>query len=205
MLYLVNHLPEVGQLLLQHLTMTGLTLAIAITIALPLTLVIYQIPWLRIPILGILGIIYTIPSLALIILLVPLLGLNATTVIAAMVLYIQGILVRNILTGLESIDPTILDAAEAMGMNGWQRWWWVQLPLALPLCVAGVRLGAVVTLAIATLGAKFNGGGLGRLLFDGIQTNRYDKIWAGSIAVALVAWAINGALLGLEQRLKAQS
>jgi osmoprotectant transport system permease protein len=76
----------------------------------------------------------------------------------------------------------------------------VQVPLVLPVFVAGVRIAAIVSIAIATIGAKFNAGGLGKLLFDGIQTNRYDKIVAGSIAVALLAFAVNALLLWLEKR-----
>jgi osmoprotectant transport system permease protein len=149
---------------------------------------------------GGLGILYTIPSLALIIFLVPLFGLNATSVIVAMVLYTQVILVRNLTVGLDGINPAVLEAARGMGMSGWQRWWKVQVPLVLPVFVAGVRIAAIVSIAIATIGAKFNAGGLGKLLFDGIQTNRYDKIVAGSITVALLALAINALLLWLEKR-----
>jgi osmoprotectant transport system permease protein len=79
-------------------------------------------------------------------------------------------------------------------------WWRVQLPLALPVMLAGVRIAAIVAIGIATIGAKFNAGGLGRLLFDGIaQTGRYDKIWAGAIAVAALALAVNLALVALER------
>jgi osmoprotectant transport system permease protein len=149
---------------------------------------------------GGLGMLYTIPSLALIIFLVPLFGLNATSVMVAMVLYTQVILVRNLTVGLDGINPAVLEAARGMGMSVRQRWWRVQVPLVLPVFVAGVRIAAIVAIAIATIGAKFNAGGLGKLLFDGIQTNRYDKIVAGSIAVAVLAFAVNALLLWLEKR-----
>jgi osmoprotectant transport system permease protein len=117
-----------------------------------------------------------------------------------MVIYSQVILVRSLTVGLQSIPPQVMEAARAMGMNGWQRWWRVQVPLVLPVFLAGVRLATVVVIAIATIGAKFGAGGLGTLLFDGIaQTGRYDKIWAGAIAVSLLAWSMNGLLLGLER------
>jgi len=116
------------------------------------------------------------------------------------VIYTQVILVRNLTVGLSGIDPAVLEAARGMGMSWWQRWWWVQVPLVLPVFIAGVRIAAIVAIAIATIGAKFNAGGLGKLLFDGIQTNRIDKIWAGSITVALLAFVINGSLLWIEQR-----
>jgi len=200
MTYLLNNPAIVWNLLLEHLTMTGLTLILAVLVAVPIVLLITRLPWLKVPVLGGLGLLYTIPSLALIILLVPLLGLNARSVIAAMVIYSQVILVRSLTVGLQSIPPQVMEAARAMGMNGWQRWWRVQVPLVLPVFLAGVRLATVVVIAIATIGAKFGAGGLGTLLFDGIaQTGRYDKIWAGAIAVSLLAWSMNGLLLGLER------
>ena len=198
--YLLSNPQEVLTLLLQHLRMTGITLVVAIAVAVPISILVTRIRWLSVPVLGSLGILYTIPSLALIIFLVPLFGLNATSVIVAMVLYTQVILVRNLTVGLDGINPAVLEAARGMGMSVWQRWWRVQVPLVLPVFVAGVRIAAVVSIAIATIGAKFNAGGLGKLLFDGIQTNRYDKIVAGSIAVAVLAFAVNALLLWLEKR-----
>lgn len=200
MAYLFNNLEQVGTLLWQHLQMTGIALSIAVVVAVPLALLIVRFRSLSVPVMGVLGILYTIPSLALIIFLVPFFGLNATSVIVAMVIYIQVILVRNLTVGLMGIDAAVLEAARAMGMSHWQRWWWVQVPLVLPVFIAGVRIAAIVAIAIATIGAKFNAGGLGRLLFDGIQTNRLDKIWAGAIVVALLAFAVNAFLLWLERR-----
>ena len=198
MSYLISHPGDVLTLLLQHLRMTGIALGVAIALSIPLALLVTRLRWLAVPVLGGLGVFYTIPSLALIIFLVPLFGLNATSVIVAMVLYTQGILVRNLAVGLAGINPAVLEAARGMGMTVAQRWWQVQVPLVLPVFLAGVRIAAVVAIAIATIGAKFNAGGLGKLLFDGIQTNRYDKIVAGSMAVAALALTINGLLLTLE-------
>ena len=198
MSYLISHPGDVLTLLLQHLRMTGIALGVAIALSVPLALLVTRLRWLAVPVLGGLGVFYTIPSLALIIFLVPLFGLNATSVIVAMVLYTQVILVRNLAVGLAGINPAVLEAARGMGMTVAQRWWQVQVPLVLPVFLAGVRIAAVVAIAIATIGAKFNAGGLGKLLFDGIQTNRYDKIVAGSMAVAALALTINGLLLTLE-------
>lgn len=198
MSYLISHPGDVLTLLLQHLRMTGIALGVAIALSVPLALLVTRLRWLAVPVLGGLGVFYTIPSLALIIFLVPLFGLNATSVIVAMVLYTQVILVRNLTVGLAGINPAVLEAARGMGMTVAQRWWRVQVPLVLPVFLAGVRIAAVVAIAIATIGAKFNAGGLGKLLFDGIQTNRYDKIVAGSMAVAALALTINGLLLTLE-------
>ena len=198
--YIDDNRQIVWGLLLRHLQMTGLAILIALAVALPLGIVIARYRWLATPVLGVLGVLYTIPSLALMILLLPTFGLNQRTVIAALVVYAQVILVRNIVAGLGSIDPAILEAARGMGMNAWQVWWRVQFPLALPIILAGVRIAAIVAIGIATIGAKFSAGGLGTLLFDGIaQAGRYDKIWAGAIVVGVLALGVNVALLALER------
>jgi osmoprotectant transport system permease protein len=201
MSYIINNPDVIRDLLIQHIRLTGIALVIATAIALPLGLLIYRYRWLAVPVVGTLGILYTIPSLALIILLIPFPfgGLGGRTVIIALVIYAQIILVRNILAGLQSVSPTMIEAARGMGMNAWQTWWRVQFPLALPIIIAGVRIAAVVIIGIAAIGAKFGAGGLGRLLFDGISTNRSDKIWAGAIVVSLLAFAVNGVLLALER------
>jgi osmoprotectant transport system permease protein len=199
--YIFNHPDVVLELLGQHIFVTGIALLIAIAISLPLSLfIVHNARWTTF-VLSVFGIFYTIPSIALIILLIPLTGLNAWSVIIALILYVQVILVRNNVAALNGIDPAIIEAGRAMGMNRWQLWWRVQLPLALPVMLAGIRIAAIVAIAIATVGAKFNAGGLGRLLFDGIaQTGRYDKIWAGALAVAALALMVNLALVALERR-----
>jgi osmoprotectant transport system permease protein len=198
MSYIVKNPGVVFGLLLEHLQMTSLAVVIAVAIALPSSLLVTHYRWLNVPVLGFFGTLYTVPSLALIILLVPIFGLSRQSVVVAMVIYTQVILVRNFLVGLESIQPEILEAARGMGMNPWQRWWWVQVPLILPICLAGVRLATIVAIAIATIGAKFGAGGLGVLLFDGVSQARNDKIFAGAIVVAALALLLNAILLGLE-------
>lgn len=203
--YIIQSPITVWELLLEHLQITSVSILIAIALALPLALLVTSVRWLAVPILGILGVFYTIPSLALIILLVPIFGLSAQSVIAAMVIYTQVILVRNLAVAINSLDPSTIEAAKGMGMNRWQRWWWVQLPLVLPAFLAGVRLATIVTVAIASIGAKFGAGGLGVLLFEGIQQNRTDKIWAGTIALAILAFTLNSVLLYFEQLSRRQS
>ncbi len=198
--YILKNPLVVFDLLLQHLFVIGIALVVAILISLPVSLLILRSPRLTTIVLGIFGTFYTIPSIALIILLLPIIGLNAWSVIVALILYVQVILVRNNIAALNGIDPALLEAARGMGMNRWELWWRVQLPLALPVMLAGVRIAAIVAIGIATVGAKFNAGGLGRLLFDGIaQTGRYDKIWAGAIAVGALALAVNLVLVALER------
>jgi osmoprotectant transport system permease protein len=197
--YLINHPEIIWNLTLQHLQMTGLGLLIAVFLVVPSMLLMRRFVWLNLVITGLLSVLYTIPSLALMILLLPWLGLNATTVIVAIALYAQVILIRSLQVGLDTIPAEILEAADGMGMNAWQRWWWVQFPLILPVLIAGLRLAAIVGIAIATLGAKFGAGGLGVLLFEGIaQAGRSDKIGLGAIAVASLSLIINSGLLVLE-------
>lgn len=198
MAYFFNNPEIMLRLTGAHLYMTGVALLVATLIALPLSVLLVRYERLAPPVLGILGGFYTIPSIALLILLLPVFGLGQTAVIVALIIYSQIILVRNMVAGLKGVPAPILEAAQGMGMNGWQRWSRVQLPLALPVILAGVRIAAVVAIAIATVGAKFGAGGLGTLLFDGIAQNRYDKIIAGSLAVSLLAFALNGLLLAAE-------
>jgi osmoprotectant transport system permease protein len=201
MAYFFNNPEIMLRLAGAHLYMTGVALLVATLIALPLSLLLVRYERLAPPVLGVLGGFYTIPSIALLILLLPVFGLGQTSVIVALIIYSQIILVRNMVAGLKGVPAPILEAAQGMGMNGWQRWSRVQLPLALPVILAGVRIAAVVAIAIATIGAKFGAGGLGTLLFDGIAQNRYDKIIAGSLAVSLLAFGLNGLLLSAEKRL----
>lgn len=200
MRYLINNPDKVLELLGEHLVMAGTALVISLLIALPLSVLLAKWPRLATLVMGVLGALYTIPSIALLILLLPVFGLNQRSVIVALIIYTQIILVRNLVAGLNGVPATMLEAAKGMGMNGWQRWSRVQLPLAMPVILAGVRLAMVVAIAIATIGAKFGAGGLGTLLFEGIAQNRYDKILAGSLVVALTALIANALLLRLESR-----
>jgi osmoprotectant transport system permease protein len=200
MTYIVNNPGLVGMLFLEHLRLTGVVLAISLLIAVPLGVLIARLPRLRGPVLGVLGVIYTIPSLSLFVLLIPLSGLGVTTAVIALVAYAQMMLVRNWLTGLTGIDPTIIEAAKGIGMSGWQRFWQVEFPLALPLLLAGIRLAALSTIGIGTIAAYINAGGLGTLLFEGVITANYDKILAGSLAVSALAIGVNYLLRFLERR-----
>jgi len=199
--YLITHWTEVLRLAAEHLGITVAALLISTMIALPLGWLLDFRRRLAGPVMGVLGVLYTIPSIAMIIFLIPLFGLNARAVIVALVIYCQVILVRSVLAGLHGIDPAVLEAARGMGMGLWQLAWRVQLPLALPVILAGLRVAAVVAVAIATIGARFGSGGLGVLLFDGIaQAGRLDKIWAGGLGVGLLAMAVNQSLRVVERR-----
>ncbi len=200
MSYLLNNLPYVGQLFLQHLLITASVIAIGLLIALPLGVLIARNRRLGGPVLGVLGVIYTIPSLSLFVVLIPIFGLGVTPAVIALVAYAQLMLVRNWTVGLTGIDPAIIEAAKGVGMDGWQRFWQVEFPLALPLLLAGIRLATVSTIGIATIAAYINAGGLGTLLFVGVVTANSEKILAGALAVSLLAIAANYLLRFFERR-----
>jgi osmoprotectant transport system permease protein len=198
--YLVTHFPAVMALFAQHLRMTCIALGISLLIALPLGYWVSRVKWLQGPVLGILGVIYTIPSLSLFVLLIPLLGLGLLPAVIALIAYAQFMLVRNWVVGLLSIDPSVIEAANGMGMSGWQRFWRVEFPLALPLLLAGTRLAAISIIGIGTIAAYIDAGGLGTLLFEGVTTANSQKIIAGGIAVSLLALGANTLLRFLERR-----
>lgn len=183
---------------MSNLTFTVLFFALLISI--PLGVLIARIRWLQAPVLAVLGIIYTIPSLSLFVLLIPIFGLGTIPAIIALLAYAQLLLVRNWVVGLTGIDRAILEAARGMGMNSWQRFFQIELPLALPMLLAGMRLATLSSIGIGTIAAFINAGGLGVLLFQGVITSNYAKIVTGSIAVSLLAIGTNYLLRFLERR-----
>jgi osmoprotectant transport system permease protein len=200
MQYLIDTLSPIAGPFVEHLELTATALALALAIAMPVGVLLARVAWLRGPVLSVLGVIYTIPSLSLLVLLIPLFGIGVTPAIIALVAYAQLVLVRNIVVGLTGVDPVIVEAARGMGMNGWQRFSRVELPLALPLILAGVRLATLSIIAIGTVAALVGAGGLGTPLFLGVTTGDSGKILTGSVAVALLAFGANAILRFLERR-----
>lgn len=199
MRYLIENWDDVGALLLQHLWLTASALGMAMVIALPLGVLLARVAWLRAPILGVLGVLYTIPSLSLLVLLIPILRLGYWPAAVTLVIYAQLILVRNVVVGLTGVDAAVIEAARGMGMSSWQRLARVELPLALPLIVAGLRIATLSTIGIATVAAFVNAGGLGTLLFDGVRSSNPEKIFAGAIAVSALAIVVNALLRQIER------
>jgi osmoprotectant transport system permease protein len=198
--YLLGNWQVVLARLVEHAGMAGAALLLSASIALPLGWLLHHRPRMAGPVMGLLGVLYTVPSIAMIIFLIPLLGLNARAVVAALVFYCQVILVRNVLAGLGQVPDAAIEAARGMGMSPRQVAWKVQLPLALPVMLAGLRVAAVTAVAIAAIGARFGAGGLGVLLFEGVaQAGRMDKIAVGAMSVALLALAANQGLLMVER------
>ena len=189
--YLLHHFDTVSMLFYQHLQLTVIVLFFSLLMAIPLGILIVRVHWLQNPIMSVLSVIYTIPSLSLFVLLIPIFGLGLIPATIALVAYAQLLLVRNWVVGLSNLDPAVLEAAKGMGLNAWQRFRQVELPLALPMLLAGVRLATLSTIGIGTIAAFINAGGLGLLLFQGVVTANYDKIFAGSLAVSVLAIGAN--------------
>ena len=199
MTWLLAHPGQLASLLAQHLALVGTALFAALLIALPLGYVAARRPAAAGPIFGVFGVIYTIPSLALLALLVPVLGLGFWTAVVALAAYAQMILVRNTVEGFRGVEPAQLEAAAGLGMTFGQQFRRVELPLALPVIVGGVRIATIALIAIASIAAWINAGGLGVLFFDGIHTNDVQKIVAGSIASGGLAIVADVLLRGLER------
>jgi osmoprotectant transport system permease protein len=200
--YLLAHFARVADLLGQHVVLVGAALIVALVIAVPFGVLATRNTRAGAVILGVTGVIYTIPSLALLALLVTALGLGQLTAIVALVAYAQMILVRGVVAGLRGVDVALIDAARGIGFTPRQTLLRVEFPAALPVMLGGVRVATVSLVALATVAAWINAGGLGVLLFEGISTNNPDKIVAGALAAAALAIAADAALRGAERAVR---
>lgn len=193
--------PEsIPNLFLEHLGLVGLTMLISLLIALPLGLLAARYKRLYAPFITISGIFYTIPSIAFVAILISIsfIGLSLSTILIPLVLYTQLVLIRNIVTGIDNIDPLMVEVGKAMGMNPFQLFLRVRLPLALPTIVAGVRIATVTTIGIASLASLVGEGGLGDLIFKNIANGDFDAVIAGAILLAALAIVVDLLLLGLQ-------
>jgi ABC-type proline/glycine betaine transport systems, permease component len=186
--------------LLEHLEIVGITIVLSIVLAILIAALIMRSRLVSQVTVGIFGIVYSIPSLALFALLIPLSGLGPRTAVLVLLAYNQFILVRNILAGFAAVNPAILEAATGMGMSSWQSFWRVRFPLASPVIIAGIRIAIVSTIGIATIASTINAGGLGTILFDGLRTHNTEKLLWGTILASLLAIAANQLLSLAEKR-----
>lgn len=173
----------------QHLDVTVRAVLIAIAIALPLAVAAHLMPRLSGSILGVSGALYTVPSFALFALLAPFTGIGRTTVLIGLVAYALLVLVRNMVVGLGGVDPDVVDAARGLGYGRLRLLFAVEIPNALPAMIAGLRLATVTTVALVTVGVVVGYGGLGQLMFRGLQSDYRAQIGASAllcVALALV-------------------
>jgi osmoprotectant transport system permease protein len=188
-------------LLLEHVVLVAIAVGIAAALAIPLGILIARYPVLRQPFLGSASVLQTIPSLALLAFLiaVPWLGLGATSAVVALVLYAVLPILRNTFTGLDSVDPELIDAARGLGLTSRQILTRVQLPMAARTILAGLRTATVISVGIATLAAFIGAGGLGQPIVEGLYLNDTALVLSGAVPAAVLALAVDG-LLGILER-----
>jgi len=202
MFYLIHRSADAARLTGQHIEIVGAAIIVAVLIGVPAGILATRARWLEAPVINITGVLYTIPSLALFAVLIPVLGLGARPAIVALALYSLLVIVRNTVVGLRMVDPAAVDAARGMGMTAWERLVLVEIPLALPVILAGVRAATVASIGVATIAAYIGAGGLGVLIFDGIRTLDPDPVIAGTLLASALALAVDWALLHVEGMLR---
>lgn len=195
-----NRFGDWAEALLQHLQISLLSLLIAILISVPLAIWLFNKKKASEAILQITGIFQTIPSLALLGLLIPVMGIGTVPAVTALVVYALFPIVQNTITGLQGIDPNLVEAGTAFGMTRWERLRKYELPLAMPVIVSGVRTSAVMIIGTATLAALIGAGGLGSFILLGIDRNNNSLILIGAISSALLAILFSLVIRWLEKR-----
>ena len=200
--YISNYYDRLLQAALEHLELAAAALAISLLLAAVLTLLCSRSKTSSRILVNVLSMIYSIPSLAMFALMIPLTGLGKTTAVIVLVIYNQYLLLRNIMAGLDEADRSIVEAAVGMGMTELQILVRIRLPLARQAILAGVRIAAVSTVGIATIAASINAGGLGTILFDGLRTMNTAKILWGSIMSAVLAVGLDGLLRRVEGKMR---
>lgn len=167
---------------------------IAVVVSLPMALIARRFSKLSGWIIGLSGVLYTIPSLALFAVLAPFTGIGSLTVLIGLVAYALLVLVRNILVGLQEVDPAVTDAARGMGYGPWQVLLRVEVPNALPTIIAGIRLATVTTVALATVGVVVGYGGLGQLMFRGLWNDYRAEVVTATLLCLALAFILDFAL-----------
>lgn len=197
--FLLSHPEKIITPLLEHVSLTAVTLVISVLMASVLTILGTAVPVLGKILTAVFSVVYSIPSLALFALLIPITGLGRTSAVIVLCAYNQYLLLGNFLTGLAEVDPGVREAAKGIGMTVMQELFVVQVPLAKKALFAGIRLAVVSTIGIGTIAAAINAGGLGTLLFDGLRTMNMAKILWGSLLSAVLAVSVNSLLKWAEK------
>jgi len=202
--WIANHLDDVAEKTWQHLQLLVIPMVAGFIIAFALAVLALRRPGSVGPVTAVTGLLYTIPSLAAFAVLIPITGLSLMTAIIPLTTYTLLILYVNTVAGLRSVPPEVNEAADAMGYTRSSRLWHVQLPLAIPLIMAGVRVAAVTTIGLVTVAAIIGGnrfGGLGQFITEGLQTDFDTKIYLGAVGSVILAFVVDGALVALQRAL----
>lgn len=198
--WIASHVPDVAERIGEHVVLAGIAVGAGFMLAFALALVALWRPWLYAPIVWTTGTLYTIPSLGLFALLIPFTGLTIVTAEIGLVSYTLLILVRNIVTGIRAVPEDVLDAATAMGYTPVQRFLRIELPLATPAIVAGVRIATVSTIGLVTVTAIIGQGGLGALILDGLILFFSTPLIVGALLSVALAVVVDALLAGLQRR-----
>ena len=194
-----GHVDVITAALVQHIQLTLIAVAIGLVIAVPLGLVAWRSPVLHGPIFSLTGVLYTIPSLALFSFLVPFTGFTILTAEVGLVSYTLLILIRNIVVGLTSVPDEVREAARGMGFRPLAELVRVDLPLAIPAIVAGVRIATVTTIGLVTVTALIGEGGLGSLIYDGLLRDFKTPLVVGTVLSVGLAFAADMSLAGAQR------
>ena len=200
--WILDNADAIGGRLWEHVQMTVIAVVIGFVLSFALAMLVRRFPRLYGPVIGISGTLYAIPSLALFALLIPFSGVSLVTAEIALVSYTLLILVRNIVAGLESVPAEVIEAAQAMGYTPGQRFWRVEVPIALPVIVAGLRIATVTTVGLVTVTTLIGLGGLGYLIVNG-GINRFfpTSIYTGVVLAIALAVVADVLFLALQRRL----
>jgi osmoprotectant transport system permease protein len=196
-----DHLEEIRTQTVEHFILTGIAVGIGFVISMGLSIVALRFRRTYGPVTWVAGVLYTIPSLALFAFLVPYTGLSTLTAEIGLVSYTLLILVRNIVAGIEGVSPAVREAAVGMGYGRARLFLEIELPLALPVIVAGLRIATITVVGLVTITAIIGQGGLGLFILDGLRRDFYTPLIVGSVLSVAVAVVIDVALAGLERLL----
>ena len=199
--WVAGHLDEIGQRLLEHVELTVIAVVVGLVIAFGLAMLILRRPWLEGPVTSVTGTLYTIPSLALFVLLIPYTGLSVLTAEIGLVSYTLLILIRNIVSGIRGVPVDAREAATGMGYTSRQRLWRVEVPLALAAIIAGVRIATISTIGLVTVTALIGQGGFGYFILIGIQRAFSTELLVGAVCSVALAIGADGLLVLAQRRL----
>ena len=189
---------EVIRLLWEHIYMSLISLCLRVIVAVPLGILLSQVPKVANVVISIVSVLQTIPTLALLALMIPFLGVGKVPAIVALFIYSLLPILRNTYLGMSNVNPDLLDAAKGMGLKRMQIIRQVQLPLAVPVIMAGIRLSTVYVIAWTTLASYIGGGGLGDMIFNGLNLFRPDLIFGGTIPVTILAVIVDLVMARIE-------
>jgi osmoprotectant transport system permease protein len=199
--WITSHMDEIGFRLWEHLELTTIAIVVGLVIAFALSFVALRLPRLYPPITGVTGILYTIPSLALFAFLVPYTGFTILTAEIGLVSYTLLILIRNIVAGVRGVPAEVRDAAQGMGYTDRQILWRIELPLALAVIFAGIRVATITTIGLVTVTALIGEGGLGYFILFGIQLFFSTPLLVGAVGSVLFAVVVDGSLVLVQRSL----